>query len=111
MEAAPTEDTRSDRDQPRSPWFGLGGLMLAVLGWGGLLAVGSYLAGRGRSGLRAVTILGTTAAFVLLWAGVVWWRQRQIASRGQAGQPPSEGAFQEHPRGEAAVSERPPDHA
>lgn len=62
-------------------WPVLAGLMLAVLLWGVYLATGSYLHGRGRSDLRAATIVAATLAFLGLWGAMLWWRQRRVAHK------------------------------
>jgi hypothetical protein len=42
--------------------------MLAVLVWGGLLALGAYLYGGARQGIKAAIILGCVLAFLSIWA-------------------------------------------
>jgi hypothetical protein len=53
-------------------------LMLAILLWGLLLAVGTYLYGGNHPLLRAGIILGCTLGFLLLWTAA-------LAVRGRAG--------------------------
>jgi hypothetical protein len=43
-------------------------VMAAVLVWGGLLALGAYLYGGTRQGIKAAIILGCVLAFLGLWA-------------------------------------------
>jgi hypothetical protein len=43
-------------------------LMAAVLVWGGLLALGTYLYGGTRQGIKAAIILGCVLAFLAFWA-------------------------------------------
>jgi hypothetical protein len=43
-------------------------LMLAILVWGLVLALGTYLYGRNQPGLRALLVIGCTLGFLALWA-------------------------------------------
>ena len=51
-------------------------LMLAVLVWGLLLALGTFLYGRNQPLLRAGIVVGCTLAFLALWAGALATRHR-----------------------------------
>ncbi len=53
-------------------------IMLAVLFWGVLLALGSYLFGGNHAVARAAIVLGVTAAFLGLWLGALASRKRRI---------------------------------
>ena len=53
-------------------------IILAVLAWGMLLALGSYLYGGNHAVLRALIVLGTTAGFLALWIGALATRKRRI---------------------------------
>lgn len=55
-------------------------IMLAVLGWGILLAVGSFLYGGTLPLLRAAIVFGVTVAFLGLWLGALAVRKRRLAS-------------------------------
>ena len=46
-------------------------LMLAVLTWGLLLALGTFLFGGNQPLLRAGIVIGCTLAFLALWAGAL----------------------------------------
>jgi hypothetical protein len=50
-------------------------LMLAVLIWGLLLALGTFLYGRNLPLLRAGIVAGCTLAFLALWAGALATRR------------------------------------
>lgn len=54
-------------------------IMLAVLVWGGLLALGSYLFGGNHAVERAAIVLCVTVAFLLLWVGALAMRKRRLA--------------------------------
>ncbi len=53
-------------------------IMLAVLAWGMLLALGSYLYGGNHAVWRAAIVLGVTAGFLGLWLGALAARKRRI---------------------------------
>jgi hypothetical protein len=55
-------------------------IMLAVLGWGILLAIGSFLYGGTLPLVRAAIIFGVTVAFLGLWLGALAMRKRRLAS-------------------------------
>ena len=46
-------------------------LMIAVLAWGLLLALGTYLYGRNMPLLRAAIVAGCTLGFLALWAAAL----------------------------------------
>jgi hypothetical protein len=50
--------------------------MFAVLVWGLLLALGTYLYGRNMPLLRAAIVAGCTLAFLLLWVGALASRKQ-----------------------------------
>ncbi|MCU0877383.1 MAG: hypothetical protein MUF06_06315 [Pirellulaceae bacterium] len=52
-------------------------IMLAVLAWGALLALGSFLFGGNLPMLRAAIVFGVTVAFLLVWLGALTLRQRR----------------------------------
>jgi hypothetical protein len=52
-------------------------IMLAVLAWGALLALGSFLFGGNLPLVRAAIVFGVTVAFLLLWLGALTLRQRR----------------------------------
>ena len=52
-------------------------IIFAVLIWGCLLALGSYLFGGNHAVLRAVIILAATNAFLGLWIGALALRKRR----------------------------------
>jgi hypothetical protein len=54
-------------------------IMVAVLVWGCLLALGSYLFGGNHAVLRAVIVLAVTNAFLGLWVGALALRRRRTA--------------------------------
>ena len=54
-------------------------LMLAILAWGSLLALGTYLFGGNQPLLRAGIVLGCTVAFLALWAGALAARGRSAS--------------------------------
>lgn len=84
MTNPPLPDSRTPAEAaPAARWV-TAGLMLAVLLWGVYLATGSYLHGRGRSDLRALTILAATLIFLGLWGAMLWWRQRRAVADGRA---------------------------
>ena len=53
-------------------------IMMAVLVWGLLLALGTYLAGNNHPGWRAVIVAGCTLGFLGLWLVALALRQRRI---------------------------------
>jgi len=53
-------------------------IMLAVLAWGALLALGSYLFGGTHPVLRAAMVFGVTVAFLGLWALALAMRKRRL---------------------------------
>ena len=53
-------------------------IMLAVLVWGGLLALGSYLFGGNHALARAAIVLAVTAGFLTLWLGALAARRRRV---------------------------------
>jgi amino acid transporter len=55
-------------------------IMLAVLGWGILLATGSFLYGGTLPLVRAGIIFGVTVAFLGLWLAALALRRRRLAS-------------------------------
>ncbi|MCI0358033.1 MAG: hypothetical protein L0211_06095 [Planctomycetaceae bacterium] len=58
-------------------------IMLAVLAWGGLLALGSYLFGGNHAVERAAIVLSATVAFLLLWVWALLMRKRRLAREGE----------------------------
>lgn len=52
-------------------------IMLAVLVWGILLALGSYLFGGNHPALRAVIVLAATCSFLVLWMAALAVRKRR----------------------------------
>jgi hypothetical protein len=52
-------------------------IMLAVLAWGLLLALGTYLFGGNQPELRAAIVAGCTLAFLGLWWAALVLRKRQ----------------------------------
>jgi hypothetical protein len=52
--------------------------MLAVLTWGLLLALGTYLYGRNMPLLRAAIVAGCTLAFLALWAVALASQKRKF---------------------------------
>ena len=64
-------------------------IMLAVLAWGGLLALGSYLFGGNHPLERAVIVLCITVAFLLMWAGALRMRRRRMEKEPEV--PPKKG--------------------
>jgi hypothetical protein len=63
---------------PRPPSFRLiAGIMLALLVWGSLLALGSFLYGGNRPLVRAAIIFGVTLAFVAFWLAALTVRSRR----------------------------------
>ena len=59
-------------------------IMLAVLGWGLLLALGTYLFGGNQPLLRAVIVAGCTLGFLGLWLVALALRQRRIEDEEQS---------------------------
>ena len=55
-----------------------GWLMLAILVWGMLLALGTFLFGGNQPVLRAVIVAGCTLAFLSLWAVALAVRRRHL---------------------------------
>ena len=54
-------------------------IILAVLVWGCLLALGSYLYDGGNHGVaRGVVIFAVTVAFLTLWLGALAMRKRRL---------------------------------
>jgi len=53
-------------------------IMLAVLAWGALLALGSYLFGGNHAVERAVIVFSVTVAFLLMWVGALAVRRRRL---------------------------------
>jgi hypothetical protein len=51
-------------------------IMLAVLIWGLLLALGTYLVGGNHPGLRAAIVAGCTVGFLGLWLAALAMRRR-----------------------------------
>jgi len=60
-------------------------IILAVLAWGALLALGSYLFGGNHAVERAVIVFSVTVAFLLMWMGALAMRKRRL-EREQAGE-------------------------
>jgi hypothetical protein len=58
-------------------------IMLAVLAWGALLALGSYLNGGNHAVWRAAIVLGVTAGFLALWVGALAVRKRRMGREGE----------------------------
>jgi hypothetical protein len=54
-------------------------IMLAVLAWGSLLALGSFLFGGNHPVLRAGIVLGVTCGFLALWLAALALRKRRNA--------------------------------
>jgi uncharacterized membrane protein len=54
-------------------------IMLAVLAWGMLLALGSYLFGGNHAVERAAIVLSVTVAFLLMWVAALAMRKRRLA--------------------------------
>ena len=52
-------------------------LMLAVLVWGLLMALGTFLFGRNQPLLRAAIVVACTLAFLGLWAGALAAQRRK----------------------------------
>ena len=52
-------------------------IMLAVLVWGLLLALGTYLVGGNHPGLRATIVAGCTLGFLVLWLAALATRNRR----------------------------------
>ncbi len=52
-------------------------IMLAVLAWGILLALGSYLFGGNHPALRAAIVLAATCSFLVLWLAALAVRKRR----------------------------------
>jgi hypothetical protein len=52
-------------------------LMLSILMWGLILALGTYLFGGNQPLLRAAIVLGCTLAFLGLWAGALRVKKRR----------------------------------
>jgi hypothetical protein len=57
-------------------------IMLGVLAWGALLALGSFLFGGNLPLVRAAIVFGVTVAFLLLWLSALALRQRREAEDG-----------------------------
>jgi hypothetical protein len=55
-------------------------LMLSILVWGLLLALGTFLFGGNQPVLRAAIVAGCTLAFLGLWAAALALRQRSTTS-------------------------------
>jgi hypothetical protein len=55
-------------------------LMLSILAWGLLLAVGTFLFGGNQPVLRAAIVGGCTLAFLGLWAAALAVRRRNTTS-------------------------------
>jgi len=53
-------------------------IMLAVLAWGLLLALGTYLFGGNQPLLRAAIVAGCTLGFLGLWLAALAMRQRRM---------------------------------
>ena len=53
-------------------------LMLAILTWGLVLALGTFLFGGNQPLLRAGIVIGCTLAFLGLWAGALTARRSRI---------------------------------
>lgn len=53
-------------------------IMLAVLGWGMVLALGTYLFGGNQPELRAAIVAGCTLGFLGLWLAALALRQRRV---------------------------------
>jgi hypothetical protein len=69
----------SDGDQPVSDRTSITRwLMLAILVWGLLLALGTFLFGGNQPLLRAVIVAGCTLAFLGLWLGALTVRGRGL---------------------------------
>ncbi|MEX2173696.1 MAG: hypothetical protein WD872_04995 [Pirellulaceae bacterium] len=65
-------------DKPTSGHGMTAWIMLAVLAWGALLALGSYLFGGNLPLLRAAIVFGVTVAFLGLWLGALAARKRSL---------------------------------
>ena len=68
-------EPRSDAQPTIAYW-----IMLAVLVWGLLLAVGTFLFGGNHPLLRAAIVVGCTLAFLGLWLAALALRQRRVKS-------------------------------
>jgi high-affinity Fe2+/Pb2+ permease len=55
-------------------------LMLAILAWGLLLALGTFLFGGNQPLLRAAIVAGCTLAFLALWIGALAVRRRRSSN-------------------------------
>ena len=53
-------------------------IMLAVLLWGLILALGTYLFGGNQPGLRATIVAACTLAFLALWWTALALRKRRV---------------------------------
>jgi high-affinity Fe2+/Pb2+ permease len=51
-------------------------LMLVILAWGLILALGTYLFGGNKPLLRATIVAGCTLGFLALWLAALAWQQR-----------------------------------
>jgi len=56
-------------------------IMLAVLVWGLMLALGTYLFGGNQPGLRAAIVAGCTVGFLGLWLAALASRRRRTEVR------------------------------
>jgi high-affinity Fe2+/Pb2+ permease len=57
------------------------GIMAAVLAWGLLLALGTYLVGGNHPALRAAIVAGCTFGFLGLWLAALALRWRRLDDR------------------------------
>jgi hypothetical protein len=69
--AAPNADSKTPS---MTTW-----IMLAVLVWGGLLALGAYLFGGNHAVERGAIVLAVTVGFLGLWMGALTMRKRRLA--------------------------------
>jgi hypothetical protein len=73
---------KSDHEPPPAPALNLTRwIMLAVLVWGLLLALGTYLVGGNHPGLRAAIVAGCTLAFLGLWLAALALRRQRTEGR------------------------------
>ena len=72
MKPEPSEPAASKTQR-----FWLLGITIALLAWGGFLAVGSFLGGANLqdSFRRGLVVFGCTAAFVAFWWTMLWLRR------------------------------------
>jgi hypothetical protein len=61
------------------------GIMVAVLIWGGYLAVGAFLAPGNHAIWRGFIVFGCTLTFLGFWAVALAWRRAALANDKKAG--------------------------